>query len=389
MTTTPASDLTIAHFGPLTTTFSPPSKCATANWVSYNTDNALLAWGAVCVTKGVPTGATSAKVWNWASSCYPDGIKGVFTGAGVNNVFTPGNACPSGWTANYTTSAGQRGLSPSHNIGRMGATVRDGQIATSSGYRYGGKGCVSTATTVSARRLYTTSDGTCSRTTVSDFTGYIEASNTKRDLRNGDGDKAVTSQESKTTATFTAYPICLVNGGEIVNDGESTGLSTGAKIGIGIGVPLGVILIAVVMFIWWYRRNQLRKTAAAATPEPPRMSEDTPKKSSGVPVGMVKPELDNGDPMYQKAELDTGAVIASGPSQAPVEMPNEQIPSAPAELPAGQISDGPQAELPGDSGYTATKIGGDQDSKVANVSNSIPTIVVDPSSPLPPEEETK
>ena len=130
MTTTPASDLTIANFGPLTTTFPPPSWCTTANWVSYNTDNALLAWGAACLTQSVPTGLPSAKVWNWASSCYPEGIKGVFTGEGVNNVFTPGNVCPSGWTATYTTSAGQRGLSPSYNIGLMGATVGDSQIAT-------------------------------------------------------------------------------------------------------------------------------------------------------------------------------------------------------------------------------------------------------------------
>ncbi|OGE48289.1 hypothetical protein PENARI_c030G07265 [Penicillium arizonense] len=374
MTTTPASDVTIANFGPLTTTFSPPSWCATANWVSYNTDNALLAWGAVCVTRGVPTGATSAKVWNWASTCYPEGIKGVFTGEGVNNVFTPGNACPSGWTANYTTSAGQRGLSPSYNIGLMGATVGDSQVATiccPSGYRYGGKGCISTATSVSARRLYTTSDGRCSWSTVSDFTGSIETSNTKR---NG---------VSKETATFTAYPICLVNGG------ENTGLPTGAKIGIGVGVPLGVLLIAGVTFIWWYRRNKSRKAAAAAAREAPSLSEDASKKSSVVPVGVVKPELDNGDPMYQKAELDTGAVIVSGPSKGPVEMPNEQIPSAPAELQAVQSSNTPQAELPGDFEYTAAKNDGGQDANVASLSTSVPTIVVDPSSPLSPEQGTK
>jgi hypothetical protein len=206
---------------------------------------------------------------------------------------------------------------------------------------------------------------------VSDFTGSIETSNTKR---NG---------VSKETATFTAYPICLVNGG------ENTGLSTGAKIGIGVGVPLGVLLIAGVTFIWWYRRNKSRKAAAAAAREAPSLSEDASKKSSVVPVGVVKPELDNGDPMYQKAELDTGAVIVSGPSKGPVEMPNEQIPSAPAELQAVQSSNTPQAELPGDFEYTAAKNDGGQDANVASLSTSVPTIVVDPSSPLSPEQGTK
>ncbi|CAI7635276.1 unnamed protein product [Penicillium pancosmium] len=386
MTTTPASDVTISNFGPLTTTFSPHSGCTTANWVSYNKDNALLAWGAVCVTQGVPSGLTSAKVWNWASSCYPEGIRGVFTGEGINNVFTPGYICPSGWTANYTTSAGQRGLSPSFNIGLMGATVGESQTATiccPSGYRYGGKGCTSTATSVSARRLYTTSDGTCSMTTVSDFIGHIETSNTKRDLRGGNGDNSATSQESKKMATFTAYPICLVNGG------ENTGLSTGAKIGIGVGVPLGVFLIVGMTFIWWHRRNKSRKTAAAAAPEALRLSEDMSHKSSRAPAGAVKPELDNGDPMYQKAELDTGEVIMSGPSKAPIEMPNEQIQSAPAELFAAQNPDTPQAELPGDFGHTAAKNDGDKDANVANAPTSIPIIVVDPSSPLSPEYGSK
>lgn len=198
---------------------------------------------------------------------------------------------------------------------------------------------------------------------MSDFTGYIE--------------------RSQKTATFTAYPICLVNGG------ESTGLSTGAKIGIGVGVPLGVLLIAGVTFIWWYRRNKSRKIATEAAPEASSLSEGVSKRSPGVPVGVVKPELDNGDPMYQKAELDTSAVIASGSSQAPVEMPNEQIPSAPAELPAVRSPDTPQAELPGDFGYTAAKNDGGKNANVANVPTSIPTIVVDPSSPLSAERGTK
>ena len=217
---------------------------------------------------------------------------------------------------------------------------------------------------------------------MSDFTGTIETSKPKRDLQNGGLKKAATSKESTTTATFTAYPICLVNGG------GSTGLSTGAKIGIGVGVPLGVLLIAGATFIWWYRRNKSRKNAAAA-PGASTLSEDGSRKSPGVPVGVVKPELDNGDPMYQKAELDTDAAVASGSSNAPVEMPNDQIPSAPAELPAVQSPDTPQAELPGDFRYTATKNDGDEDSNVANASTSIPTIVVDPSSPLSPKQGAK
>ena len=218
---------------------------------------------------------------------------------------------------------------------------------------------------------------------MSDFIGSIETSNTKRDLRKRDGGKATTSQESKQTATFTAYPICLVNGG------ESTGLSTGSKIGIGVGVPLGVLLIAGMTFIWWYRRNKSRRTAAAVAPEAPSLSEDASKKNPGVPVGVMKPELDNGDPMYQKAELDASTVLVSGPSNAPVEMPNEQILSAPTELLAVESPDTPQAELPGDFGYSAAKNDGTKDANVANVSTPIPTIVVDPSSPLSPEDGTK
>jgi hypothetical protein len=93
--------------------------------------------------------------------------------------------------------------------------------------------------------------------------------------------------------------------------------------------------------------------------------------------------------MYQKAELDTGAVIVSGSSKAPVEMPDEPIPPAPAELHAVQSSNAPQAELPGESEYTAAKKDGDQDGNVANPSTSIPTIVVDPSSPLSREQGMK
>jgi hypothetical protein len=94
----PSSTMTTtsANFGPLTTTFTPPSDCFTEQWIQHNTNSTILAWGPTC---------DAAKV-GYASSCYPTGWSGSKSDNSNLNykAFSPGLICPSGFTATFSAS---------------------------------------------------------------------------------------------------------------------------------------------------------------------------------------------------------------------------------------------------------------------------------------------
>lgn len=79
----------LSHFGPLTTTFTPPADCFTEKWVQYNTNKTVLRWGAACGTA----------TYGYDSSCYPSGWSDIVTGRPNYKGFSPGLACPSGWSS--------------------------------------------------------------------------------------------------------------------------------------------------------------------------------------------------------------------------------------------------------------------------------------------------
>lgn len=80
---------TAGHFGPLTTTFTPPSDCFHEKWVQYNTKLTVLRWGAAC----------GPGTYAYDSTCYPSGWSDATTGSPDYKAFSPGLACPSGWTS--------------------------------------------------------------------------------------------------------------------------------------------------------------------------------------------------------------------------------------------------------------------------------------------------
>ena len=69
-----------------------------------------------------------------ASSCWPGNYKKALNymaehpGVNINGVFSPGNVCPSGWTAAYNSTYGEG--AGSYNVGADSVTMQTGDILT-------------------------------------------------------------------------------------------------------------------------------------------------------------------------------------------------------------------------------------------------------------------
>lgn len=88
------------NFGPLTTTFTPPSDCSSLRLFEHvdGTDGFYGAWGESC-RPGEEGGLGIIQ----ARTCYPEKLGSYYIASGhpawsTLPVFSPGTACPAGWT---------------------------------------------------------------------------------------------------------------------------------------------------------------------------------------------------------------------------------------------------------------------------------------------------
>lgn len=98
---------TISNWGPLTTTFTAPSSCATATTnllIAYNTSLPLWLWAVQCETLGywdcIPTGTVTI-----TESVGRDGHKPHLI---PEHYFSPGVDCPAGWETMGVAAKGEK-----------------------------------------------------------------------------------------------------------------------------------------------------------------------------------------------------------------------------------------------------------------------------------------
>ncbi|KAJ5100495.1 hypothetical protein N7456_006547 [Penicillium angulare] len=330
---------TSPNFGPLTTTFTPPSDCFTEKWLQHNTNSTLLAWGPTC----------SAGKIGFASSCYPSGWERAKDNDSNLNykAFSPGLVCPSGFTPTFSASHIKE--TKSFLLSAYVTSLGTNDVATvccPSGYDFAGDLCRSNALVLSARPIMTISDSKCATKTAPDYNGVI-------------------GQHGKTgAASLQAAPVILIRNtisdplpsptSSSTPDSSSKGLLTGAKIAIGVCIPVAVLIAAAVAFIIWHRRRRQRARNGAG----PDIPLQNPSSPSGDPF-LGKPELDGStvggtvekheQKQGQEQELDAGY---EGWKSVPAELPHVE----PVELPADMSPTKTQAEL--DVGHEAMKSDG-------------------------------
>jgi hypothetical protein len=124
MTTTKSQ----TDFGPLTTTFIPPSDCFMEKWMHHSSRTAELFWGWGCYSAKYGYAIQDAK------SCFPTGFGiGTTTASTVNlnRVFTSASICPSGWGASYISTYGATdNPSTNYNLTKNSVTMVEGDILT-------------------------------------------------------------------------------------------------------------------------------------------------------------------------------------------------------------------------------------------------------------------
>ncbi|KAJ5667319.1 hypothetical protein N7507_003183 [Penicillium longicatenatum] len=345
---------TSANFGPLTTTFTPPSDCFTEQWIQHNTNSTILAWGPTC---------DAAKV-GYASSCYPTGWSGSKSDDSNLNykAFSPGLICPSGFTATFSASHIQ--ATKSFLLSEYVTSLGKNDVATvccPSNYNFNGDLCTSNALVLTARPILTVTNNQCATKTASDYNGHI-------------GKKGETGD-----ATFQAMPVILIRNTitDIIpsstdstssDNSGSGGLSTGAKIAIGVCVPVAIIIAAVIAFILWHQRRKRAKETDASS-EIAQQNPLEPDPYHG------KPELDGGVAFMRKSqdklEMDSGEQgiwkapdRAELPETTPVELPAQQGPTSPQELPGdvGEFELLGKAGSPGGGGKVTNNADGELDS---------------------------
>ncbi|KAJ6031014.1 hypothetical protein N7540_001746 [Penicillium herquei] len=306
-----------SNYGPLTTTFTPAPDCFAEKWVSHDDSSSLeavLSWGAACSTSG---SASIAHI-TAADSCYPEGYINVWRTRSVNpgtinEVFSPGYICPSGWEAVYTSTYGSAIPTTAYGardvlIGANYVTLVANDILTAccpSGYAlgsdFGPDACESYIWSLDARTSLgvISSDNQCVTTSIGNFSGTV-------------GTYTLGSATAKASIIF-----LLHNTGSSSNNSVSPGLSTGAKIAIGVCVPAGILILAAVCFILWHRRRKSKPTGELPARRVPELRE------SGL-----------------HSELDSIARTVPGSTRAPLEISGSQ------RFEAGGTQ---RLELPGDS----------------------------------------
>lgn len=137
------------------------------------------------------------------------------------------------------------------------------------GYFWSSPGCFSLATSLDSRPALMSSAGTCTTSTIPEFTGSIGTHTSTiarveatpviliRDLRSSYNIPTSTSTSTSALSNTTSNGNSAGSGSDSGSTGG--GLSTGAKIAIGVCIPIAVLLLAAALFILWHRRKKSRK----------------------------------------------------------------------------------------------------------------------------------
>ncbi|KAJ5263453.1 hypothetical protein N7478_011058 [Penicillium angulare] len=324
---------TSPNFGPLTTTFTPPSDCFTEQWLQHNVNSTLLAWGPTC---------NAGKI-AFASSCYPSGWQRAKDNDSNLNykAFSPGLVCPSGFTPTFSASHIKE--TKSFLLSAYVTSLGTNDVATvccPSGYDFGGDLCRSNALVLSARPIITVSDSKCATKTAPDYNGVIGA-------HGKTGAAALEAAPVILIRNTISDPLPFSTSSSTPGSG-SAGLSTGAKIAIGVCIPVAVLIAAAVVFIIWHRRR--RQRVRNSGPDIPLQNTSSPS----VDPFLGKPELDGSavggtvekHEHEQEQELDAGYV---GWKSVPAELPAEMSPTkTQAELDGGHEFGKPDGLKEGD-----------------------------------------
>ncbi|KAL7899547.1 hypothetical protein HDV63DRAFT_315749 [Trichoderma sp. SZMC 28014] len=307
--------------GPLTTTWTMPETCSVFMPSCSTCANAYN--GQSC------NSANGGQVMD-NTACWPPASSGVaspswpFVGWGF---YSPGLACPAGYTSACTAVYGQRppwstqfSLVPSETA--VGCCPTGFTCAN-----INGNTCVATVTHTSLQTAF------CSGTNLVDF--GVETLPTVVTLTTTETNTATTDVESSTsTLTMTLYaPMFQLNfhesdlpasttassttsstsssasetGTGTGNTSKSSGgLSNGAKVGLGVGISLGVaFLLAFGAFIYYYRRS--RRNAVPLRSELPNN------------------QLSTENPQTPKIKQSPGQIYEMGVYHAPAELPGNVV----------------------------------------------------------------
>lgn len=118
------------NHGPLTTTFTPSPECFKEKWTYYATSTAELVWGEHRTTLGDGSGLD----FDFETSCFPEGLMNVvqstsFYQGTINQVFSPGYICPSGWKSVLGSTYGVQGTE-NPDFGEVYVTMEPDDIVT-------------------------------------------------------------------------------------------------------------------------------------------------------------------------------------------------------------------------------------------------------------------
>jgi hypothetical protein len=231
-------------------------------------------------------------------------------------------------------------------------------LCSNRNYDFNGDLCTSNALVLTARPILKVTNDQCTTKTASDYNGHI-------------GNKGETGD-----ATLQAMPVILIRNtitdsipsstsNSSSDNSGSGGLSTGAKIAIGVCVPVAIIIAAAIAFILWHRRRK-RSKGTDASSEIALQNPPEPDPYHG------KPELDGGVAFMRKSqdklEMDSGEQgiwkapdRAELPENTPVELPAQQGPTSPQELPGdvGRFELLGKADSPGAGGKLTSNADGE------------------------------
>ncbi|PON28782.1 hypothetical protein TGAM01_v202629 [Trichoderma gamsii] len=321
--------------GPLTTTWTMPQSCSIFMPGCSTCDNAY---------NGQSCNPTSGGQVMDNTACWPPASSGVasptwpFVGWGF---YSPGLACPAGYTSACTAVYGQRppwstqfSLVPSEtaigccptgfacanvNGNTCTATVTHSTVETAfcSGTHLVDVGAATLPTIITVTTPETSS-GT---------TKYWESSTSTRTMilyapmfqLNFHESDLPASTTASSTASSTSSSASETGSGNGTSSKSSGGLSNGAKIGLGVGIGLGVaFLLAFGAFIYYYRRS----------------------RNNAVPLGSELPnnQISVEDPQTPKIKQSPGQIYEMGVYHAPAELPGSVIEGGYQDSPPGSES---------------------------------------------------
>ncbi|KAJ3548066.1 hypothetical protein NM208_g1193 [Fusarium decemcellulare] len=315
--------------GSLTTAFAPGPSCNQVNGIQAA--QPALYWGATCKNISINGQDSTRITMEPANSCYPDGLVSFLTDHDMFSTlafFSPGLACPSGWTATGLVTYGMTN-SYTADMGDEAATsaLKSGETLVRccpTGYRW---------QDTNAQDLCISALPSMAAITTSGF-----------DDNCGNKKTTLTFSQGAYFANVQAYPLHLIVPANATfkpplptPEAHKTGHVV--KIAVGIAVPLVVIFLAIVIFfgIRAYKRQRFRQQNAQ---DPFPANHSVRHEYSGKPelqgdIGgsinradghaFVKPELDHhGTQVYPRPELEAvqkPMELDSGQTRFPTELP--------------------------------------------------------------------